>query len=88
MSVWILEPRDPLLVRDGRPFSAEPGARARSLPLPYPSVTAGCWRTLKGKNNPEGFFDVSLVEPLLKESITGPLLVELSSDGEIVGFGV
>mgnify|MGYP005852409589 CR=1 FL=1 len=40
---------DPLLFRDGRPFSDELGAqRADSLPVPYPGVIAGAVRTAVG----------------------------------------
>ncbi|MFZ2521089.1 MAG: type III-B CRISPR module-associated Cmr3 family protein, partial [Anaerolineae bacterium] len=31
MKTWLIEPRDPLIFRDGRPFSASPGARAKTL---------------------------------------------------------
>jgi len=47
----LIEPRDPLIVRDGRPFTNSPGARAKSLPFPLPQTLAGatapaapCWR--------------------------------------------
>lgn len=40
----LLRPRDPLIVRDGRPFSAEPGARASTLPWPLPQTLAGALR--------------------------------------------
>lgn len=40
---------DPLLFRDGRPFSNQLGAqRADSLPVPYPGVVAGAVRTAIG----------------------------------------
>jgi CRISPR-associated protein Cmr3 len=48
MTVWIMEPHDPLLVRDGRPFGSNPGARARSLLFPFPSTIAGGMRTRAG----------------------------------------
>ncbi|MBM3493953.1 MAG: type III-B CRISPR module-associated protein Cmr3 [Armatimonadetes bacterium] len=44
---------DPLLFRDGRPFSEELGAqRADSLPVPYPGVVAGAVRTAVGNAVP------------------------------------
>ena len=49
----LLRPRDPILLRDGRPFSAEPGARARTLPWPLPHTLAGALRTHVG--NAQGF---------------------------------
>ena len=51
MTRWIIEPLDPLIVRDGRPFDPTPGARARSVPFPYPSTTTGGIRTRAGKDD-------------------------------------
>ena len=45
----LLQPRDPILLRDGRPFAAEPGARARTLPWPMPQTVAGALRTHVGE---------------------------------------
>lgn len=47
MSWWSIDPLDPLMVRDGRPFSAG-ASDARSLDFPPPSVTAGALRTRIG----------------------------------------
>lgn len=47
----LLQPRDPLLVRDGRPFSADPGSQARTLEWPLPSTVAGAVRTHLGNLN-------------------------------------
>lgn len=41
----LLRPRDPLLLRDGRPFAADPGARARTLEWPLPQTVAGALRS-------------------------------------------
>lgn len=43
--------RDPILLRDGRPFNAEPGAMAMTLPWPLPSTLAGAVRTCIGDSN-------------------------------------
>ena len=44
---WLsLTPRDPVVARDGRPFSS--GLRMKSLDWLYPSVLAGSLRTLLG----------------------------------------
>ena len=54
MSIWIIEPHDPLIFRDGRPFGPTPGARAFSLPFPFPSTLAGVVRhqaNLDGQGN-------------------------------------
>ncbi|HJU38969.1 MAG TPA: type III-B CRISPR module-associated Cmr3 family protein [Tahibacter sp.] len=42
-----LAPLQPIIVRDGRGFDL--GSKARSLAWPYPSVTAGCLRSLAGR---------------------------------------
>jgi CRISPR-associated protein Cmr3 len=44
----LIQPRDPLVLRDARPFSADPGARAFSLPWPLPRTVAGALRTAIG----------------------------------------
>lgn len=79
MTIWIIEPRDPLIVRDGRPFGPNPGARARSLDFPFPSTIAGGFRSQAGKDS-DGFFDVSKRSDVKQIGIRGPLLVELGDD--------
>ncbi len=80
MSVWIIEPRDPLIVRDGRPFGPNPGVRARSLPMPFPSTIAGGVRTRAGVDE-NGRFDENSI-PLVKQiQVRGPLLAKLEGDG-------
>ncbi len=84
MKTWIIEPRDPLIARDGRPFTADPGARAKSLPFPFPSTTTGTVRTRYGYNKPgNAGFDRKLIEEVRSIRVQGPLLVELDKDGEI-----
>jgi CRISPR-associated protein Cmr3 len=83
-----MEPHDPLLVRDGRPFGVSPGARAESLPFPYPSTVAGGLRSRAGTNE-DGIFryrrgDAAL-QQLKKIAIRGPFLVQLKTDGEGIG---
>lgn len=51
----LLRPRDPILLRDGRPFAAEPGARARTLPWPMPQTVAGALRAHVGETLGGGF---------------------------------
>ncbi len=81
MTVWIVEPQDPLIVRDGRPFHATPGARARSLPFPFPSTTAGGVRTRAGQNE-NGIFDTDHIADVKEINVRGPLLVEQNEKGE------
>lgn len=74
MASWIIEPREPLIVRDGRPFNPRPGAVAATLPFPFPSTTAGAARSQAGKQ--EGMFQVARQDlPELKKiQVRGPLL--------------
>lgn len=70
---WSIQPRDPVLLRDGRPFTNDPGSQARSLEWPLPSTTAGALRTHIGNACQ---FDWSGTGPSDARSIIvkGPLL--------------
>src|SRR5215218_6714985 len=81
MSTWIIEPRDPFIARDGRPFGATPGARAASLNFPFPSTTTGGLRTRVGLVS--GSFDTQKIEEVKRIGVRGPLLAELNDDGEV-----
>lgn len=78
-TVWIIEPHDPFIARDGRPFGI--GMRASTLPFPFPSTLAGGVRTRAGLNI-NGVFDVNLTNEVKNISVRGPLLVALD-DNEI-----
>lgn len=86
MTLWTIIPRDPLIFRDGRPFTADAGARAKSLPFPYPSTTAGAVRTNSGTDPVTGRFDEQRINELLENKIHGPLLVELDQHGQITNW--
>ncbi len=86
MTVWLMEPRDPLLVRDGRPFGSDPGARAISLPFPFPSTIAGGVRARAGVDD-DGLFPFTEKDRYAQElqdlksiQIYGPLLVQLAEE--------
>ncbi len=80
MTVWIIEPHDPLIVRDGKPFGPDPGARASSLAFPFPSSTTGGVRTRAGLK--AGVFDASAntIKQVKTIKVKGPLLVQLQPD--------
>ena len=78
--VWIIEPHDPLIVRDGRPFGPDPSARAVSLSFPFPSTTTGGVRTRDGLKN--GIFDRNEIERVKKIKVRGPLLVQLAQSND------
>lgn len=81
MAIWIIEPRDPLIVRDARPFGNIAGTRATSLDFPFPSTSTGGARTRAGLI--KGIFDKSLIESVKKIGVRGPLLAQLDEHGDI-----
>ena len=69
----LIRPRGGMLVRDGRPFAATPGARAASLAWPLPSTIAGALRTRIGDDL--GFdWRNGGPERALRLAVAGPLL--------------
>lgn len=81
MPLWIIEPHDPLIVRDGKPFGPNPGARAHSLPFPFPSTTTGGLRNRVGPDQ-HGNYTKEHIQHLKKIAVRGPLLVELEQTTE------
>ena len=81
MHYWYIEPRDPLIVRDGRPFGPDPGARARSIAFPTPSIIAGGVRNRAGLKG--GVFDPGMISHVLQIEVRGPLLVVRHEDGKV-----
>lgn len=76
MKSFLIEPRDPLIARDGRPSAL---GRFESLPFPLPSTIAGAVRTRMA--SPRGTFAASPEEALrlLELAVYGPLLARLGS---------
>ena len=85
MTTWIIEPRDPLIVRDGRPFGLIPGARASTLAFPFPSTTTGALRTRAGQDS-SGAFVADRIDSVQQIGVRGPLLVQLDPDGAVVDW--
>ncbi|GCE14564.1 type III-B CRISPR module-associated protein Cmr3 [Tengunoibacter tsumagoiensis] len=77
MPIWIIEPYEPLIFRDGRPFNTQPGTRAHSLSFPFPSTLAGASRSRAGWEGEHFTSNLTLLKQL---RIRGPLLVELSKE--------
>lgn len=77
-----LRPRDPVLFRDARPFAAEPGARAFTLPWPLPSTVAGAIRSHLIASEP-GFtgWDGAASQRALAIPVAGPLLQRTDATG-------
>lgn len=82
MSVWLIEPLDPLIARDGRPAAV---GRFDTVGFPYPSMTAGAVRTRMGSEG--GAFTLpraALGELKKNVEVRGPLLAELDwESGEV-----
>ncbi|MBT2288282.1 type III-B CRISPR module-associated protein Cmr3 [Paenibacillus albidus] len=75
-----IQPLDPLMIRDGRPFTDSPGARAHTLNTVTPSVVAGTLRRLMQKNNKASAATIKSAEvkygkssSIAKVDIRGPL---------------
>lgn len=85
---WLIEPHDSLIVRDGRPFNATAGSRAKSLDFPFPSTLIGSVRTRIGLKNGGDWkhFDDKLIEKILKIEMFGALLAEIKDDDSLEFF--
>jgi CRISPR-associated protein Cmr3 len=82
VSVWLIEPLDPLIARDGKPAAV---GHFRTVSFPYPSMIAGAVRTRIGCEN--GAFTIpraSLPELLKKVLVRGPVLTELDAEGKVL----
>jgi CRISPR-associated protein Cmr3 len=86
MSMWIIEPRDPLIFRDGKPFTANPGERSKSLPFPVPSTLAGAVRRQAGIEEGIDFDNAVQTEALKKIAMEGPILAEVDEDNRLHYF--
>ena len=85
MTLWIIEPRDPLIVRDGRPFGPNPGARAATLPFPFPATVAGGLRHKAGMDADGAFGTTDANSDFVKTlAMRGPLLVRLNNGDDSI----
>lgn len=75
LRAWIIEPRDSLIVRDGKPFGANI-KQAASLDFPFPSTTTGGVRTRIGLDN-NGIFNHPNPAELKNIEVRGSLLAEI-----------
>jgi CRISPR-associated protein Cmr3 len=94
MTLWLVEPRDPLIAREGRPFGPDAGAAATTLPFPFPSTLAGGARS-RSAIDENGIFQYERDDQMSPEAlqarlkhleelkairIRGPLLVQLPNE--------
>ena len=77
LKTWLISPRDPLIFRNGKPFTAAPGSRAETLPMPFPGTISGAVRTKAGTDPLSGKFDVERIKD--HYNVQGPLLIELDN---------
>ncbi|HEX4960991.1 MAG TPA: type III-B CRISPR module-associated protein Cmr3 [Thermoanaerobaculia bacterium] len=78
MSVWLIEPFDPLIARDGRPSAV---GRFDTTSFPFPSMVAGAVRTRMGSVNGAFALSGSALDELKERvHVRGPLLAELNPD--------
>ena len=94
MTIWLVEPHDPLIAREGRPFGPDAGASATTLPFPFPSTLAGGVRS-RSAIDENGLFQYERDDQMSPEAlrvrqehleelkairIRGPLLVQLPNE--------
>ena len=84
LKAWLITPRDPLIFRNGKPFTAAPGSRAETLPMPFPSTLSGAVRTKAWTDVATGKFDTRCVNN--PYNVAGPILVELDAAGRIIDW--
>lgn len=79
-----IEPIEPIIARDGRPFDGGFNRRMRSMNWIAPSVLAGSIRTMIGKTLASGnsWFDAETVQLLRKIEVSGPFPMGM---GELAG---
>lgn len=82
--IWLISPRDPLIFRNGKPFTAAPGSRAETLPIPFPGTISGAVRTKAWTDSATGVFDDSRVDD--PYNVRGPLLVKLDAADNVVDW--
>lgn len=78
MTSWYIEPRDPLVVRDGRPNDGR--SESATLPFPLPSTCAGLCRTQLGSDPGRGFVLGHRLGELEQTSLRGPLLADTAAN--------
>jgi CRISPR-associated protein Cmr3 len=82
VSVWLIEPRDPLVARDGRPATI--GGALRTVGFPFPSAVAGAVRTRLAGGAGSFALTAGEIAELLAIEVSGPLLAELAAEGDQV----
>jgi len=84
MTTYLIEPRDTLVLGDGRGIGQS--TATRSLELPWPSSVAGLLRTEGGRHPETRVFDTSKAAAARGWKVRGPLAVDLDDRGEPAGW--
>jgi CRISPR-associated protein Cmr3 len=79
MTTYLIDPKAPLLFRDGRPFGD--AERAETLPFPLPSTLVGAFRTAYG--DARGLNFATQKDEVLKFRLAGPLLARRTFGGTV-----
>ncbi len=80
MKNYLIEPKAPLMFRDGRNFGAD-SALAETLPFPRPSTLSGALRTAWAESQGDFIYDQAGKKTLLTKTVEGPLLAEINDQG-------
>jgi CRISPR-associated protein Cmr3 len=75
MNYFLLNPRDPLVIRSSRPFEAISDAEAAKFPPP--STIAGALRNVYARSQSMDFKNKAHLKQLLECQVTGPLAVKI-----------
>lgn len=75
MQYYLIKPKDPLIIRSGRPF--EEISDAQAARFPPPSTVAGALRNIYARSN-----NMPLNSGLLDTAVIGPLAVKLPVNGD------
>ncbi|EGQ7701088.1 type III-B CRISPR module-associated protein Cmr3 [Vibrio mimicus] len=82
MLYYLIEPKDPLIIRSGRPF--EEISDAQAARFPPPSTVAGALRNIHARSTGKTLDNklLKLDNELLKLAVTGPLAVKRPINGD------
>ena len=80
MTTWLVEPRDTVVLRNGRPLGE--GGMASSLWFPWPSTIAGLARSRAGMDPATGKFGLAAAAALAIP-VAGPWLARLDDGGNV-----
>lgn len=81
LNYFVLNPKDPLIIRSSRPFEAISDAEAAKFPPP--STIAGALRNLHGRTIGIDFNNKEKLKTLLELQVSGPLAIKIPTDKSV-----